>query len=282
MAGILILDSGSTKTKGIFQSSSKQLEFSGPGINPYYQSSQEIHQVLETIFPKEIDGLEFVYFYGAGCSDPQHQNTVKEAFAMRFPKAEIDVNHDLLGAARALCQDQAGLVGILGTGSNACIFDGQAVVREYFSIGFLLGDEGSGAVLGRQLAKDYFEQRMPENLRLKLEFFMGMKDRKFLKAIYASDWPNRFLAQLTRWFNHEAQGSYREEILQAHFQAFFQRFIFQLDPTNSSTVHLIGSVAKGFECEIRDIASQNGIKIGQISGDPLPGLVEFHSNNILG
>ena len=282
MAGVLILDSGSTKTKGFYYSGPKQLDFSGPGINPYYQNTKEIEQVLKTIFPEVMNELQWVYFYGAGCSDPQHQNTVKEALSMHFPMAKIEVNHDLLGAARAVCQDQAGVVGILGTGSNACVFDGHEIIKEYFSIGFLLGDEGSGAVLGRQLAKDYFEERMPKPLRLKLEAFMGKKDRNFLKAIYASEWPNRYLAQLTRWFNEEAQGSYREEILQAHFQAFFQKFIFHLDPTNSATLYLIGSVAKGFESEIRDIASQNGIKIGQISGDPLPGLVQFHKKNIPG
>ncbi len=273
---ILIADSGSTKTDWCVDN--------GPvihtmGINPFHQSAESIRQILYNELLPQLPGkilLDEIHFYGAGCT-PEKSVIVKEALEVLFPQASIYVKSDLLGAARALCGRTKGIACILGTGSNSCYYDGEQIVQNVSPLGYILGDEGSGAVLGKRLVGDCLKNQLPPNIcNAFLETF-GLTPAIIIEKVYRQPQANRFLASLTPFLSAHREVPQVHDLLVSCFTNFFQRNVMQY-PYQNTPVHFVGSIAWHFKEEVKEAARHSGIHTGKFIQSPIGELQKYHQN----
>ena len=215
---ILIADSGSTKTDWVLHDGTAiVLRTTTQGLNPTLQSAEDIYKVLSEELDGKIasDAPDTIYFYGAGCAYETADNRMKEALEQYFVTREIHIHSDLLAAARALCGHEEGIACILGTGSNSCLFDGEKITDNTPALGYILGDEGSGAHLGRQLVSDCIKKQLPSDLREKFLKTYNLDVPTILERVYHTPLPNRWLASLTP-FLYENKKSPEIQMLLKH------------------------------------------------------------------
>ena len=276
----LVADSGSTKTQWtLFSPDMEKKEFLTAGINPYYQSQEEIADFLSNnlkFTDEEYTTVSEIYFYGAGCADEIKNEVVRGALCRFFPNAAIEVQSDLLGAARALFGHNPGIACILGTGSNSCYYDGEIIVKNITPLGFILGDEGSGAVLGRQLIADYMKRTMPLDVSDLFYERFHIDRTKIMESVYRRPFPNRFMASFAPFLSMHREHPYIQQLILDGFDAFFRRNVMQYD-YQSLPAGFIGSVGNCFQRELTTVASRYGIRITEIHKSPIDGLITYHS-----
>lgn len=276
---ILISDSGSTKTDWCVAEKERVIQrISTGGINPFFQTAEEISEeiamnLLPCLHSLSIDS---VVFYGAGCAFPEKNEIIKRAFSRCLP-VPVEVGSDLLGAARALCGTEPGIACILGTGSNSCLYDGKKIVRNVSPLGFILGDEGSGAVLGKLLIGDILKNQFPAYLQEKFFSEFNLTPQVILERVYRESFPNRFLAGLSLFLAQNIGEPAVRELVANSFRAFFVRNVMQYE-YKKYPVHLMGSVATGYEDILREVASSLSIGIGTVIRSPMQGLIAFHTD----
>ncbi len=274
---ILIADSGSTKTEWIILSEQTKTEsvFTS-GINPFYQDSKNIAQILLHEYTSEKKKFDSVFFYGAGCINQEKQQIVESAIAKVFNFGNIFVGSDLLAAARGLCQDKPGITCILGTGSNSCYYDGIEINDHVSPLGFILGDEGSGAVLGKKLISDILKKQLPHSLIQ--DFFENYQTTaaEILENVYKRPFPNRYLAGYTRFLSQKIQYPEIEEIVLTSFREFTRRNLLQYDRVKYLPIHFSGSIAYYFEPQLKKIIKENNLLLGNIVQTPSVGLIAYH------
>ena len=274
---ILIADSGSTKTDWALQEKDgSALTFCSQGINPFMLSQREITEIVRTEVLEQTKGKEIsnVFFYGAGCTE-QKRPMVTEALSEALACSSIETESDLLGAARSLCGNKEGIACILGTGSNSCMYDGSKIVGNVSPLGFILGDEGSGASLGKRLIGDLLKDQLPQSL--KTAFF---EETKFTQAyildkVYKQSFPNRFLAGLTHFIHKHRELPSMQDFLIDNFRAFFRRNVRHYSRPDLP-INFTGSVAFYFSEELKKAAEAEGFGIGLIEKAPMAGLIRFH------
>lgn len=275
----LIADSGSTKTHWCITEKGKILkEVFTEGINPFYQSQQDIVILLDSqLIPQLQDySIDEIYFYGAGCSFPEKKLIVAQALIRFFGAATVEIQSDLLGAARSLLQHEAGIGCILGTGSNSCYYDGKEITQNVSPLGFILGDEGSGAVLGKLFVADCLKNQMPEWLRDKFMDEYELTPAQIMDRVYKQPFPNRFLAKFTPFMlNHIEEPQIFNLVFDA-FDAFFVRNIMQY-PLDNMKIGFVGSIAHHFRDTLEIVAMEHGLTISEIQQSPMEGLVKFHN-----
>ncbi|MEE4178142.1 MAG: ATPase [Bacteroides sp.] len=277
---ILIADSGSTKTnwhlsgKGQKGSASCQTA----GINPYYQTKEEIVKTLSEASLLRREGIRHIFFYGAGCANPEKNAVLEGALRAYFHVEAIDVASDLLAAARSLCGHSEGVAAILGTGSNSCYYDGQGIRQHVPPLGYILGDEGSGAVLGRKLAADLLKNQMPEYLQARFLEMFGQSAIDIMEQVYRKPFPNRYLASFTPFLSRYIKEEPVYLLVKHSFIAFFRRNIQQYPRARDLPVHFTGSIAWHFSDLLKEAATECGFTLGDIIQDPMQGLIEFHRN----
>lgn len=275
---IIIADSGSTKTDWCIGNTNADCHVvQTSGINPFYHSASEIGNLIaSTLVPQLNDttGITAIFFYGAGCT-PENAVLVKEALLQSFPHSNLYVESDLLGAARALCGRQKGIACILGTGSNSCAYDGSRITSQVSPLGFILGDEGSGAVLGKRLAADCLKHRLP--LALCHEFLSEYKltPALLLDKVYCQPFPNRFLASFAPFLSTHRHMPEIRALLLSCFTDFFRRNVMYYHP-EGCPVHFTGSIAWHFREEVEAAAQTFGLRIGKILKSPIEGLADYH------
>ena len=280
---ILIADSGSTKTDWILTTEENSiLEVETMGINPVRDSRDAIFYNIEhelaPKLPKEYQVCQ-IHFYGAGCIDPYKKN-VEEVLASVFgPTVEITVESDLLGAARALCGNKAGIACILGTGSNSCLYDGKEIVCNTSPLGFILGDEGSGAFLGKTLVsnvlKKIFSQKIQDDFLDKFH----LTPSTIINKVYREPMPNRFLASLVPFLAEHREEPEIHDMLVWAFRQFFARNI-KAYGHPEIRINCVGSIAFYFKKEIMDAAAKEGLKMGQILQKPAQRIADFHRKTL--
>ena len=271
---ILIADSGSTNTDWCIGESPI---IHTTGINPFHQSVETIQQIISNELlpqlPEEVL-VESIYFYGAGCT-PEKSILVKESLQTYFSQAYVDVNSDLLGAARALCGKKPGIACILGTGSNSCFYDGERIVSNVSPLGYILGDEGSGAVLGKRLVGDCLKKQLPEDIcRLFLETF-HLTPSLIIEKVYRQPQANRFLASLTPFLTAHRERPEIHQLLISSFTDFFQRNIMAYNYKHHA-VHFTGSIAWHFQEEVKEAARNLDIQTGHFIKGPILELAKHH------
>lgn len=274
---LIVADSGSTKTQWMLVDGEEERLFETQGLNPHFTSDEQFLSACQDV-QRQAGGIVGhdvrLCFYGAGCGSEMMQQRVRQLLLTAFHCSQPAVSGDILGACHAVCGQTAGRVGILGTGSNLCYYDGQTIVRQRISTGFILGDEGSGNHIGRCLLKDYLEQRMPDDLRRQFESQFSYEPGQWLDKLYHQPHPNRFLASLAPFAAGHRDHVYIQHLLQHCFDAFLQQLDFYAD-LPSSPLHLVGGVAASFAPEIQRSAASAGIQIGLILDYPLPQLVRY-------
>jgi len=275
---ILIADSGSTKTDWCLVEDGKRIKsILTKGMNPYFQTEEEIgEEIVSSLLPYiENYSIEMVDFYGAGCT-PEKKDVVKKAIETNLNVQTISVNSDLLAAARGVCGRNAGIVCIMGTGSNSCFFDGNNIVSNVSPLGFILGDEGSGAVLGKYLVGDVLKNQLPEFLKEKFLKQFDLTTGDIIDRVYRKPFPNRFLASLSPFLIQNIEVPEVCNLVKRCFFDFFKRNVTQYDYKNYD-VHMVGSVAFYYKEILEEVAKEFDIRIGNIMQQPMEGLVAYHS-----
>lgn len=275
---ILIADSGSTKTDWCVVLNGTPIKrFSTKGINPFFQSEEDIQRELTlSLLPQLPEGkTDSVYFYGAGCT-PEKAPVLRRAIADSLSVVgTIKANSDMLAAAHGLCGSEAGIVCILGTGSNSCFYNGEEIVANVSPLGFILGDEGSGAVLGKLLVGDILKNQLPAALKEEFLKRFDLTPPEIIDRVYRQPYPNRFLASLSPFLaDHLDEPAIRALVLNS-FIAFFRRNVMQYDYERYA-VNFIGSVAYCYKEILLEAAQETGIRIGKILQSPMEGLIRYH------
>jgi len=275
---ILIADSGSTKCEWCLLHDGKKKTVESIGISPYFLNPTQIEQVLTMELLPAIKKFEVdcIYYYGTGCGTAVNRKIVQKALKRTFPAAEIQVTHDLMGAARALCGHEKGVACILGTGSNSCYFDGKKIVKNSPGLGYVLGDEGSGAYLGKKVLQYYLYNTFDEELRYRFDAKYATNLAEILDNLYKKPLPNRYLASFAI-FLAENRGHYMiENILEDGFNDFFFSHLCKYRESWIYPIHFVGSVAFGFRDVIEELISSYEFEPGKILKKPMDGLIEYH------
>jgi len=276
----VVADMGSTKTDWSFVDKDKNVTLiKTQGFNPYFYTTEDIKLLLEPEFSiKNIDwnDISNVYFYGSGCSVGEKCELVKNALIPFFPKAEIFVTHDLLGSARALCGHSYGIACILGTGANTCLYDGEKIVANVTSAGFLLGDEGSGADLGRELIKYYLYQELPQDLEQAFENEYKINRKSLVSEVYSTKHPNAYCATYSKFISKHKENSAIQKLITERFDEFFKRHVSKYEGYQNIPVNFIGSVAFHFSEELKKAAQKHHCTLGIILQTPMEKLIDFH------
>lgn len=277
---ILIADSGSTKTHWCVVNNGVVLqEIFTDGINPFYQTDMEIIALVDSqLIPLlEYSEISTVYFYGAGCSFPDKKILVSRALVRFFGNALIEIQSDLLAAARSLFRHEKGIACILGTGSNSCFYDGNEITQNVSPLGFILGDEGSGAVLGKLLLADCLKNLLPEWIAEKLLDEYELTPAIILENVYKKPFPNRFLAKFTPFILEHIEEPTIFNLVYDSFDAFLVRNVMQYS-LEDIHVGFVGSIAHYFRDTLEIVASERRIIVSEIIQNPMKGLVKFHEN----
>ncbi|MBO5699516.1 MAG: ATPase [Bacteroidaceae bacterium] len=275
---ILIADSGSTKTEWAAVVDGEMIRtLTTEGMNPY-QNNLELESFLKQIHPLLKDGEPSeVFFYGAGCKGDGAVR-MKDFLQQAIPNAKITINSDMLGAARSVLGNLPGIACILGTGSNSCLFDGQEIVQNISPLGYVLGDEGSGASLGKHLVNRVFKGELNY---LKTELFneYGVNEETILERVYRKPYPNRFLASLAPFLHQYRNHPSVHDLIVDEFKNYFKRNIERYEKPELH-VSCVGSIAWWFKEELQEAANAQHITIKTIVQKPLEGLVEYHTKKL--
>jgi N-acetylglucosamine kinase-like BadF-type ATPase len=275
---ILIADSGSTKTDWCLVENGKIIQrIFTKGINPFYQTDSEIRFEIEQNLAPQLQGFDIdrIFFYGAGCSFPEKKAMVSNALGYVFIHTLIEVQSDLLGAARGLLLNNEGVACILGTGSNSCHYNGNEIVSNVSPLGYMLGDEGSGAVLSKIFVADCLKNQVSE--KTKNAFFekYELTPATIMENVYKKPFPNRYLAQFTPFLSENINQKEIYNVVYKSFVDFFERNVQQY-PYQELETSFVGSVAFHLKEVLESAAEQCGVKIGKIMKSPMEGLIKYH------
>lgn len=274
----LIADSGSTKTEWCLLKNNKPLIFTSQGMSPYFVNSDGMENIIrnEVIPFLKKSKIEEIFFYGTGCKNPANIKTVRKVFQGIFSDALVSVDNDLSGAAKALCGDEKGIACILGTGSNSCYYNGKKIVKNSPGIGFILGDEGSGAYLGKKVIQHFLYNIFDDDLRARFDAKFVTTDAEILEAVYKGSLPNRYLASFAI-FLAENRGHYMiENIIEDGLNDFFYTHIIRYRESPKFPVHFTGSIAAGFKDVIEQLCLGYDLQLGNIFKSPMEGLIKYH------
>lgn len=280
---ILIADSGSTKTDWRLWDpvNNDVFSYSSKGLNPYFVSSGEIATVVGNTIPSEnIDKISNIYFYGSGCGSADSKNVVLDGLQNACSQARIEVSHDLMGAARALLGNEAGIACILGTGSNACYYNGKEIVEEGVSYGFIMGDEGSGNHLGRLLLKSIFSKKAPVEIREAFgEQFPELDLPALLRQLYHLPSPNKFLAGFSPFLFKHRDNDFVKEIIHNSFNQFIDEFVVRLSRDKADKIGFQGGIAYIFRKELTEVFRSKGLNPVSFLDRPIEKLLDYHKSN---
>jgi glucosamine kinase len=276
---ILVADSGSSKTDWVLASDKQQpVKFSTVGLNPYFLTEKEIVKIIQEQAPVMVNHfplIEEIYFFGAGCSNPDKREIVSNAISQLFPRAFISVDSDLLGSAYATCGQHKGLVCVLGTGSNISFFNGEDVDAGKHGLGYILGDEGSGTWFGKALITHYLYGTMPAGVADKFNSTFGITKDKVIENVYLKRGGNSYLASFARFLSDIKDTEYGRTTLHEGLLAFIETNIKSYPDYHQYTCHFVGSIAYFFSEELKVLCSANEISVGKIIRQPIDELLNF-------
>lgn len=282
---ILIADSGSTKTDWalINPENNSFTNYHTVGYNPYFIDTESICYSLSENLVKYFNAATVteLHFYGAGCGTSSKRKIVADALSKTFPRAKINVGHDLLGSARALLGDEKGFAAILGTGANTCIYDGNDCVVNIDSLGYLLGDEGSGSYIGKKIVRDFMRNRLEPELQARFKArFQIESNEQIYQTLYTTQFPNRYLAGFCKFADEYVTHPYIRNKVRDSFRDFFKNLVSKYPHYNQYSFNCVGSVGYVFSDILIEVANSYDMKVGKIIQSPLNDLVQFHVKNI--
>ncbi len=279
---ILIADSGSTKTDWRLIDDNKQIhQYTTQGISPYFQTSEEITEMLKQELLSQINStislknLEVNYF-GTGCANDEKKEVIAQALQNSFKSNSINVESDMLGAAYALCGKLPGMVAILGTGSNTCFYDGKTIVANTPSLGYILGDEGSGAHIGKIFIQAFLNNELPEHIKNNFSARQNNSQAIILDAIYKKPYPNRYLAGFSKFVFQNIKEQYLLDLVVNCFQQFFDKHICKYPNYKETPLNCVGSIAFYYSKLLKHVAEKNNVSVGTILESPIAALSLYY------
>ena len=274
----LIADSGATKAEWCLLDGSRKKTIFTQGISPYFLNSDQIRSLLlKELCPfLKKTNIDEVYYYGTGCANPANARMIRKSVQETFPGASVQVTHDLMAAARSLCGRQKGVACILGTGSNSCYYDGKKITKNSPGLGYVLGDEGSGAYLGKKVLQYYLYKTFDDEIKLKFNKKYKTNAVEILENVYKKPLPNRYLASFVI-FLAENRGHYMiENIIEDGLNDFFFNHLVKYKETSALPVSFVGGVAYGFKDVLQQLCVTYEVKLGKVLKNPMEGLIEYH------
>lgn len=270
---ILVADVGGTKTDWRLIDGVEMGQFSSKGFN---LSTGDFNDFIRNIpvEVKELEGLKEVHLYIAGIQQSgiiggSDMRKLQEAFNTK----RLFINGDHLAAARGLCLDQPGWVGIIGTGSNLCQYDGSQIVKRIPPLGFILGDEGSSVYMGKKLVRDVLRGKVPENISDSLSKRFNLSEQEVIGKVYKSGEARVFLSSFSRYLLQNSSDPYVYHLIYSSFEEYFDAFLIDNTP---EVIHFTGSVAFFFSNILRQVSNDRGIRVGNITETPIAGLALYH------
>ncbi len=278
---ILIADSGSTKTDWrLINDKGERFSFETIGFNPYFITSAGVLNEINSSELIEIKKeVKQVFFYGAGCSTVENCKVIANPLNTFFNKAKVEVEHDMLAACRATCGKEEGMVAILGTGSNSCLYNGYVILENVTALGYLLGDNGSGADIGKTFIKTYLGKELPSEIEDEFKKEYNLTTSDILDSVYKHALPNRFLAGFSLFVFQHINHPEMQKMVENRFELFFEKNICKYSDYQNQTLHLIGSIAFMYQNLFRKTADKYQVKIGRIIKHPIEDLVNYHIAN---
>lgn len=276
---ILVADSGSTKTEWcLVTPEGEKTSCFTDGLNPYYHSQDGIEDIIRDVLVPGIgtSSVGDIHFYGAGCTGDERSEMLGGVLKMVFGAGQVEVQSDLLGAVRAVCGNERGIAGILGTGANSCLYDGEKIVDNVPVLGFILGDEGSAGYFGRKLLQGYFYREMPDDLKSEMDKQFEMNRSEILENVYKKPHPNRFVANFSRFAGEFSDHPYITGIMRDGFTEAVERHILKYEGAQEIPIGFAGSVAFFHSEVLRDVLVEKGLKPGRIIKNPMENLILYH------
>lgn len=276
---ILLADSGSTKTDwGLVENGKLVKRLRTSGMNPFQMSEETITEEIKTHLVPELPGtvLDEVHFYGAGCTKEKQPIVERALRANLTINGECEVASDMLGAARGICGHKPGIACILGTGSNSCSYDGKNLVKNVSPLGFILGDEGSGAVLGKLLVGDVLKNQMPEAITKRFFEKYKLTSAEIIDRVYRQPKPNTFLASFVPFLEENIDEPKIYNLVKESFRSFLRRNVMQYDGWQTLPIGFNGSIAKIYKKPLLEALEEEGMHLGRIIQAPMEAMVEYH------
>lgn len=282
---VAIVDSGSTKSDWVILDEFKKvfLKTETIGFNPNFINKELIVPEIEknTSLTSVKNSIKKIYFYGSGCGIQKNCDTIVEELGKVFADAQITVREDLLAAAYAAYQGRPAIVCIMGTGSNSCYFDGENLKIKLPSLGFLMGDEGSGSAIGKQLVRRFFMQKLPADLSQEFQEIYSLTIDDALKNMYHTTRPNAYLANFNKFVIDRKDHSYLRAMVMEEMKNFFDYQVLPYEESKEAEINFIGSIAYYYEDILRSAAAELNLNVGQIVQKPIESLVNYHIKYIL-
>ena len=275
---ILVADSGSSQSDWMLAlPDGETLSFTTKGLNPFFVNEKEIARIFQhvpDILPYR-DQISEVYFFGSGCSSPDRREMVSNALSPLLPNAFISVETELIGAAYATCGDRKGYIATLGTGSDVSFFDGEDMVPTRQGIGYVLGDEGSGAWFGKKLVTDYLYKIMPTDLADRFAERFRLNKETVIRNVYQRASPNVYLASFAPFMSEYMEHPYVDGVLREGFREFVVTNIKPFPDYRDYVCHFVGSIAYCFRNQLQLVCDQHGVKTGKILRRPIEELFKY-------
>jgi glucosamine kinase len=275
---IAVAESGSTKTHWVLFNTHVVTEFTTQGLNPQVQNDQQLKSLIEKEIRSKliVHNPDILYFYGAGCSSEDNCKRLNEIFRFILPDTRIFIYHDLTAAGRALFQKEKGIACILGTGSNSGIYDGKDIRENISALGYILGDEGSGAYMGKIFLRDLIYGLVPHSIAEEFKEKYKLNKQRILNSVYLKPKANVFLASIMEFLVPRKHNNYVHDLIFSAFQDFFQYHILPYSEASSYNLGFIGSVAYYNENILKEVADANSFRISMIENRPIDRLVQYH------
>lgn len=275
----LIIDSGSTKMDWILlDGKTVKSRFTTEGYNPNYSDRQNLDHIVSSVETQCLASLQSIHYYGTGCGNEQNCQLIKEVFQSYFPDAEIAVTHDLMAACHALFGHEKGIACILGTGSNSCVYDGKDIAERAVSLGYLVGDEGSGMHIGSEVVKAYFYGFMPKKLRQQFAETFQLELKDFIQQLYHNGQPSKYLASFAKFAGVHQDEPFIHDLIQGCFNEFLKAFVLRYKDCKSLRISFVGSIAYHFQGVLKECLEQHGLTLGEVMQSPAVGLIRYYQD----
>lgn len=274
----LIIDGGSTKMEWILLDGNAVTQrFITDGFNPNYSDIQTFEHLVRTqSFTPHSNRIQSVHYYGTGCGSETNCQIIKKVFQNRFPEAKIHVTHDLMAVCHAVLGHKKGIACILGTGSNSCVYDGENITERAVSLGYLLGDEGSGMHIGREVVRTYFYDFMPADLRQQFDATYHLTREELIDNLYHQPQPSRYLASFAQFAGEYQKHPYIHDLVKGCLKAFVEASVLRFEGCKSMKVSFVGSVAYHFQSILRECLAEYGLTMGVVMQAPAEGLIQYY------
>jgi len=274
----LIADSGATKCEWRLVHDSEIQTIITTGISPYFLSKEQITAALEAELLANMPNVTVnkIAFYGTGLGNPDNVKLLKAVLRKLFPDATIEATHDLMAAVHATAGIEKGVVSILGTGSNSCYYNGKRIVKNSPGLGYVLGDEGSGAYLGKKVIQYYLYNTFDEDLRARFDATFTVTAKEILESVYTKPFPSRYLASYAL-FLAQNRGHYMvENIVEDGLNDFFFQHLCKYTESWKLPIHFVGSIAYGFKDVLQQLCNTYEFELGKVLQSPMEGLLKYH------